>query len=166
MTTLKQASDVMMKNRIDQLPVFNVMRGRRNAGFTLIELMIVVAIIAILAAIAYPSYTSHVAKTKRVAAEGCLSQIAGYMERYYTTNLSYSQDASKTANAYPMPDCASVSQTGDSYDYPKPAAADLTPTSYNITAVPKNAQKARDTKCGTLWLKQDGSRGAASPDCW
>ena len=62
-------------------------RGSVQQGFTLIELMIVVAIIAIIAAIAYPSYINSVVKTKRAAAEGCVSEYANYMERYYTTNL-------------------------------------------------------------------------------
>ena len=61
---------------------------QRARGFTLIELMVVVAIIAILAAIAYPSYTNHVVKTRRAAATACVMEAAHFMERYYTTNLT------------------------------------------------------------------------------
>lgn len=47
-------------------------KPRKNVGFTLIELMIVVAIVAILAAVAYPSYQAHVIRTNRALANGCL----------------------------------------------------------------------------------------------
>jgi len=138
-------------------------------GFTLIELMIVVAIIAILATIAYPSYISHVTKTNRVAAEGCLSELASYMERYYTTHLRYDQDASGTANPYPLPDCASSQRTGANYVYTPPGGANLTATSFMIMASPQGTQADRDKKCGTLTLNEAGKRNASGPGgttCW
>jgi type IV pilus assembly protein PilE len=132
-----------------------------QAGFSLIELMIVVAIIAILAAIAYPSYTSHITKTNRVAAEGCLSEIASYMERYYTTNLSY-----KGATV-PDLDCLSAQQTGANYSYGF-APASPSSTEYTVQATPKGAQQARDTQCATLSLNQAGTRSVSTGDtaCW
>lgn len=142
---------------------------RLERGVTLIELLIVVGIVAILAAIAIPSYSSYVTKTNRVAAEGCLSQYANYMERFYTTNLRYDQDSNTPPNANPFPqlDCASPQQTGANYAYQLPTGS-LTPTAYVILAVPKNAQQTRDTKCATLSLDQTGSRTASTgaTDCW
>ena len=132
-----------------------------SRGFTLIELMIVVAIIAILAAIAYPSYTSYITKTHRVAAEGCLSEYASYMEQYCTTNLNY-----KVA-ALPVLDCASATQTGDNYQYGF-APSSPTSTAYTVQAVPITAQLSRDTQCATLSLDQSGTRSASTGDdtCW
>ncbi|MHB1273757.1 MAG: type IV pilin protein [Rhodanobacter sp.] len=143
-----------------------------SAGFTLIELMIVVAIIAVLTAIAYPAYTSYITKTHRVAAEGCLSEYANYMERYYTTNLRYDQDSSTTPVANPLGvtltlDCATPQRTGTNYNYTVPAPS---ATAYTVEATPINAQLTRDTLCGTLSLDQKGQRyvnGSGTVDqCW
>ncbi len=133
------------------------LHARRGGGFTLIELMIVVAIIAILAAIALPAYTSYVTKTKRVAAEGCLSEHANYMERYYTTNLSYK------GAALPGLDCASPQRTGANYQY---SVASASTAAYSITATPTGAQLSRDTQCGTLSINQVGTRGPSTDGCW
>lgn len=132
----------------------------RSRGFTLIELMIVVAIIAILAAIAYPTYTSYVTKTRRAAATACLSQYANYMERYYTTNLRYDQDSAGIANSLPVLDCASVAQTGDSYSYAFAANPALSQATYKILATPiaGSAQASRDTSCAVLGIDQSGQR--------
>lgn len=136
-------------------------RVARSRGFTLIELMIVVAIIAVLAAIAYPSYTSYITKTRRNAASACLSEYANYMERYYTTNLRYDQDTSGNANkTLPTLDCSANSQTGTYYSYTFAAAPALSQSTFKIlaTPIPGSVQAARDTQCGVLGIDQSGQR--------
>ncbi|MEA2102193.1 MAG: prepilin-type N-terminal cleavage/methylation domain-containing protein, partial [Thermodesulfobacteriota bacterium] len=58
-------------------------------GFTLIELMIVVAIIGILAAVAIPAYTGHVTRTKRSEAVTALETVALYEEKNMAENGQY-----------------------------------------------------------------------------
>ena len=134
---------------------------RRAGGFTLIELMIVVAVVAILAAIAYPSYQSHVVKTRRAAAAACLTEMAQYMERYYTTKLTY-EDASPPAGS-----CAN--ELGSFYAFALDGSAEA--RTYSLKATAKGAQAKADKKCGDLSLNQAGVRsvsvdGASVPQCW
>lgn len=65
--------------------------GKMNKGFTLIELMIVVAIIGVLAAIAYPSYQNSIRKAHRIEAQADLMDIAKKIQRYKIANFTYLQ---------------------------------------------------------------------------
>lgn len=62
---------------------------KKNSGFTLIELMIVVAIVAILAAVGVPSYQQYVIKTKRTDCQGNLVNFSLAMERFFVANNTY-----------------------------------------------------------------------------
>ncbi len=148
-------------------------RRAARRGFTLVELMIVVAVIAIIAAVGYPSYINSVVKTKRAAAQGCLSQYATYMERFYTQNLRYDKTADGTAdnpvvgNSPTLTlDCGGAQNSGADYTFSVAATNDT----YTVSAAPKGAQQTRDTACGTLGINQLGAKTASGADgvakCW
>lgn len=64
-------------------------QARSSGGFTLIELMIVVAVIAILAAVAYPSYQDYLRRGKRAAAQAFLMDLAQREQQYLIDSRSY-----------------------------------------------------------------------------
>ena len=121
---------------------------RTGFGFTLIELMITVAVMAILAAIAYPSYMDQVSKTRRGDAKAALTELSLFMERFYTENNRYDQDAGGTAVALPFAE-APKDGTNKFYDLTLQAVATQ---SYTLRATPKGGH-AGD---GYLELTQTG----------
>ena len=131
-------------------------RRRGEHGFTLIELMIVVAVIAILSAIAYPSYLEYLVKSRRTAAASCLQQHAQFMERYFTTNLTYV--------GAPGPTCDPAVPTFYTVGFSGTPAA----RTFVIQAVPTSRQS--DSKCGTLTINAQGTRtesgSATVAACW
>ena len=140
---------------------------QRQDGFTLIELMITVAIVGILAALAYPSYTNHVVKTRRGAATACLTELAQWMERNYTSCLRHDVTGAACGTAMTSAQLPAMSCRADlGNNYAFSFTANPTATAYTLQAVPGGAQ-ARDTRCGTLTLTQTGARGAAAATgCW
>lgn len=131
-----------------------MMRRTSEKGFTLIELMITVAVVAILATIAYASYQSFVVKTRRSAAQACLMQAAQFMERHYTTALSYA--------AAPAPAGACIAELSGFYAFS--FVTPPTTNAFQVQAVPTAAQS--DTKCGTMSVNQMGNTTPTTNGCW
>lgn len=129
---------------------------RASMGFTLIELLIAIAIVAILATIAMASYDFAMIKARRGAAEGCLQEAAQYMERFYTTNLTYAGALAPQCSQDVSP-FYTVSFNGAT-----------TATTYALQAVPTTAQN--DSRCGTLSIDHRGIKGATgsagAAGCW
>ena len=67
------------------------LRGRNARGFTMVELMVVVAIIAILAAFAVPNYLRYGIRARRSDGQQALQRMASAQERYYSTNNAYAK---------------------------------------------------------------------------
>lgn len=133
-------------------------------GFTLIELMIVVAVVAILAAIAIPSYLRYTIRANRSAAEDVMLDMANAQERYMVDARQYTtSNAQLGYSSTTMPNAVA-----SSYTIAVATSAGPPPT-YTITATPKSGTlQARDTDCGTLTLGSDGSK-SPSPSttrCW
>ena len=123
------------------------MKKLSKNGFTLIELMIVVAIVGILAGIAYPSYQESVLKSRRADAKGALLNQANIMERHFTEANTYVSAPAPTNT-----------------DYYNLAIAAATATAYTLSAAPQGAQ-ASDS-CGTLGINQTGTKTASVAGCW
>jgi type IV pilus assembly protein PilE len=149
------------------------LRDSRVAGYTLLELMIVVAVVGILAAIAVPSYYAFVRQGNRTDATRALLLNAQMLQRCYSQNFAY------IGGNAPCP-AASGATSNSAQGYyqititvPDPNGANPAP-SYVITAAPvAGAAQANDTACASFSLESNGQQSAKdsggadnSQTCW
>jgi type IV pilus assembly protein PilE len=139
-------------------------KKRYWAGFTLIELMIVVAVIAILAAVAYPSYAEYLRKSRRAEAQSVLMDIATRQQQLLLDTRAYA-DAQNDADLASKLGVSISSTVSANYTVtstaPTPTALAPVP-SFTLTAAPRGAQ-IKDT-CGTLTLTNTGAKTPSK--CW
>ena len=138
---------------------------RRNEiqGFTLIEVMIVVAILGILAAIALPSYSQYVSRSRRVDARAALLENASILERQYIVANKYN-----TNGTPPITESPRGAAAGDRFY--NIAFSVIGVDNYTLVATPANGQAGDG--CKTFTLTNTGVRGLTnSPslsvdECW
>ncbi|MCS3839934.1 type IV pilus assembly protein PilE [Pseudomonas sp. JAI111] len=129
---------------------------RSNRGFTLIEIMIVIAIIGIVMTIAAPSLTEYVKKGRRTEVAGLLSEQAQILERFYSKNNVYTGITGLS--------------TGNDFYTVTPTLTDQT---FLLTAARKTGTAMATDKCGDFTLTNTGVRsmvnataGLTTKDCW
>ncbi|MBC3365063.1 type IV pilin protein [Pseudomonas sp. SWRI154] len=130
---------------------------RSNRGFTLIEIMIVIAIVGIVITIGYPSLSEYMKKGRRTEIAGLLSEQAQILERHYSK-----------ANAYT--NATGLSGGNDFYSI---TATTLTEQAFTLTAMRRSGSSMATDKCGDFTIDNTGKRdnvnaaaGVTAKDCW
>ena len=136
----------------------------KKRGFSLIELLVVVALIAIITTVALPSYQNSVAKSRRAEAAAVLLEAAQALERYYSVNGRYL----KTDGSVPAVFPAQVPASGTAY-YNIADTGDATNNSFLLRAT--RAGVMAGDECGDFQIDHAGSRTlngatASAADCW
>lgn len=134
-----------------------IRKKNHHLGFTLVELMIVVAIVGVLAAFAIPAYGRYVLRADRAMARATLLEAAQAMERNYNTNYTYA--------GYTLPASLQSSPPSGTAKF-NIAITSATATTYKLQATSVNG----DAECATMTIDQagvQGSSGSASvAECW
>ena len=146
----------------------------RFSGFTLIEMMIVVAIIGVLGSTAVASYQDSMIKTRRAEGKSFLNQIMQQEEKYYTENMTYtnklkdlgfSSNAPKSENKHYQVRVLRCSRTAGA-----PAGAVPWTECVRLEARPFSTAQKKDTRCNRLRLDSRGKKSETGTstvnECW
>jgi type IV pilus assembly protein PilE len=144
------------------------MKSKNNKGFTLIELMIVVAVLAVIVAIAYPGFLGQIQKARRSDAKQALLDVAAKLEQFYQDNKGYPSTSGGddiTVLGYGSNPFRSIE------DYYNVSFISSSTTAYTIQAVPvAGTSQADDADCASFRLNHLGVKsvtGSMTADrCW
>lgn len=133
----------------------------RHRGFTLIEVMIVVAILGILAAFAFTSYTSQVIRSNRADAKSALNDVSQRLQRCYTTYSAYNSDDCGVYGS--LKDSGTINSGEGLYEI----SANVDATTYTLTATAIRSPQTNDDDCNNTEKMKLTHTGRRTPqDCW
>jgi type IV pilus assembly protein PilE len=147
---------------------------KRGRGFSLIEVMIVLAIVSVLAVIAYPAYAGYITKSRRIEGQIALIEALQQQERFYTAHRTYTAFSSDSTDAEEKrfkwwSGAAAVRSAYELRAYACPGRelnecveVKASPGTSNVDP------RFRDGECETLTLNSAGERGSSGPKegCW
>lgn len=147
---------------------------KRTAGFSLIEIMIVLAIVGILASIAYPGYNNYITRSRRIEGQMALLDILQQQERFYSLHNTYVAFSAESTDgpARRFKWWSGGDASGSAYELRGEACPDRDISEcIVVTAVPGTANvdgRFRDAECGSLTLNSIGQRGPSglAKRCW
>lgn len=139
---------------------------KKLKGFSLLELMIVVAVIGILAAIAFPAYQDSVAKSRRSEAAAVLTEAAQRLEVFFSQNGRYCAETNCAAIAPVFQ--TTIPAAGAAFYNVGVVDGTLDTSTFTLQAVPAGGMAA--DACGTLTINQAGATTATGAlgraACW
>lgn len=135
-------------------------RAPNSAGFTLVELMVVVLVLAILAAIGYPSYQEHLLKGRRAAAQAFLVETATRQQQYLLDARAYAVGADALASL----NVSIPSDVSPFYTVAVEPAAPTMPPTYRLVATPVSGSVQEPD--GALALHHDGLKTRNGQPGW
>ncbi len=134
----------------------NTISTNRQFGFTLTELLVAIVIVAILSSLAYPSFVQSVRKSKRTDAQTALTRASNNLERFFSTNGTYTTDATLLGLTV---DAGTTYSDGGHYVVTVTAGATGIGSSYVVTATAKAGDmQTGDTGCTALSVDSLGRR--------